>query len=66
MKIIPKGYYAYRLIKQYGINPERVTSDLKIMKLFIALAAVSILMVSAGDCGKKPEAKVKYKGRLEI
>jgi hypothetical protein len=36
------------------------------MKLFIALAAVLILIVSAGDCGKKPENQVKYKGRLEI
>ena len=36
------------------------------MKLFIALAVVSILIVSAGDCGKKSEGQVKYKGRLEI
>ena len=27
---------------------------------------MSMLMISAGDCGKKTEANVKYKGRLEI
>ena len=36
------------------------------MKLFIALLFVSILTVSAGDCGKKQEVPVKYKGRLEL
>ncbi len=36
------------------------------MKLFIALLVVSTLTISAGDCGKKPEGQVKYKGRLEI
>ncbi len=33
------------------------------MKSFILLAVVSILCVSAGDCGKK---QATYKGRLEI
>jgi hypothetical protein len=36
------------------------------MKLFIVLSAISILMISAGDCSKKTSAEVKYKGRLEI
>ena len=36
------------------------------MKLLIALFVMSMLTISAGDCSKKADGQVKYKGRLEI
>ena len=36
------------------------------MKLFVLLSGIYVLLVSAGDCGKKNKEEVKYKGRLEI
>ena len=35
------------------------------MKLFVVLAALSALTISAADCGKKSSSQVKYKARLE-
>ncbi|MBC7872741.1 MAG: hypothetical protein H7Y01_02025 [Ferruginibacter sp.] len=36
------------------------------MKLLILLPAISVLALSAGDCGKKNKEAIKYKGRFEI
>jgi len=35
------------------------------MKLFVLLSAISVVMLSAGNCGKKTQTH-KFKGRLEI
>ena len=36
------------------------------MKLFILLATLSTITVSAGDCSSKKKSTTKYKGRLEV
>ncbi len=36
------------------------------MKLFILLSCLSVLSISAGDCGNKNKEELKYKARFEI